>query len=210
MKTLGSRIAHYRKKKGISQAGLAKACGWASQSRVGNYEKNTREPSLADLNLMANALSVRLEDLVMQNNIEAGPDVKGRVPLISWVQAGSWSEVCDVSAIYDVEEWLACPVAHSSQTFVLRVRGESMFNPNARKSFREGDLIFVDPERNAENGSLVIVKLENENEATFKQLVVEGSKKYLKALNPAWPNPIMEINGNASICGVVIGRFDPM
>lgn len=58
MKTLGSRIAHYRKLAGLSQAQLAVACGWKSQSRVGNYEANTREPTLADLEKLARALKV--------------------------------------------------------------------------------------------------------------------------------------------------------
>ena len=40
--------------------------------------------------------------------------------------------------------------------------------------------------------------------ATFKKLVIEGEKSYLRALNPAWPEPIVAINGNATICGVVI------
>lgn len=41
-------------------------------------------------------------------------------------------------------------------------------------------------------------------EATFKKLIVEGNERYLKALNPAWPEPIIRINGNATICGVVV------
>ncbi len=64
MKTLGSRIAHYRIAAGLSQAALAKACGWASQSRVGNYEKDTREPNLEDIALMAKALGVHPTQLL--------------------------------------------------------------------------------------------------------------------------------------------------
>lgn len=143
-------------------------------------------------------------------NVEAGPDVKGLLPLISWVRAGSWHEVADPYAAGDAEDWVACPVGHGPRTFVLRVRGESMFNPHARKSFRPGDLIFVDPERDAENGSMVVVKLDDSQEATFKQLVIEDGYRYLKAINPAWPEPIIRVNEDATICGVVIGRFDPM
>lgn len=79
-----------------------------------------------------------------------------------------------------------------------------MHNPHGRPSFQDGDLIFVDPDRDAIHGSMVVVRLDDEQEATFKQLVVEGSQRYLRAANPLWPNPIMQINGNATICGVVI------
>jgi phage repressor protein C with HTH and peptisase S24 domain len=65
MKTLGSRIAHYRTAAKMSQAALAKACGWASQSRVGNYERDTREPSLDDISQIAKVLGVDQGKLLM-------------------------------------------------------------------------------------------------------------------------------------------------
>ena len=64
MNTLGSRIVHYRKLKGLSQQALANECGWESQSRVGNYERDTREPSFEDLRRIAKALEVSLNDLL--------------------------------------------------------------------------------------------------------------------------------------------------
>lgn len=137
-------------------------------------------------------------------NVEPGPDIRGKVPLISWVQAGHWTEVIDNFAPGDAEEWLPCPCSHSDQAFALRVRGESMYNPHSRPSFADGDLIYVDPQRAAQHRSLVVVRLEDRREATFKQLIIEGDKSYLKALNPAWPEPMIEINGTATICGVVI------
>ncbi len=137
-------------------------------------------------------------------NVEAGPDIAGGVPLISWIQAGAWSETIDNFAVGDAEEWLPCPVKHGPRTFVLRVRGESMFNPSGRPSFLEGDLIFVDPDRQALHGSLVVVRLEDDKEATFKKLVLEGGQQYLQALNPAWPERIIRIHGDATICGAVI------
>jgi len=147
------------------------------------------------------APSGKPSDLV---NTEPGPDIRGAVPLISWVQAGAWSEIVDTLAPRDAEEWLPCPVKHGARTFVLRVRGESMWNPHARPSFHDGDLIFVDPDRDAVHGSMVVVRLDADKEATFKQLVIEGSRRFLRAANPAWPAPIMEIDGEATICGVVI------
>lgn len=92
---------------------------------------------------------------------------------------------------------------HGSRSFVLRVRGESMLNPNGRPSFQDGDLIFVDPDLQAKNGSLVVVQLDDEQEATFKKLVIEGERRYLRPLNPAWPEQVVQITGDATICGVV-------
>lgn len=63
METLGQRIKRLRNAKRISQKALAEACGWESQSRIGNYESGTRTPSIADLLLIAPALGVTLADL---------------------------------------------------------------------------------------------------------------------------------------------------
>lgn len=136
-------------------------------------------------------------------NISDGPELRGRVPLISWVQAGHWNEAVNSFQDGDADDWLACPRSHSKSTFALRVRGISM-----EPKYRDGAIIYVDPEKSADHLSNVVVQLDDESEATFKQLVVEGGKRFLRPLNPDWPGPkLIEINGNATICGVVIGQF---
>lgn len=136
-------------------------------------------------------------------NTTTGPDLRGRVPLISWVQAGHWNEAVNNFQEGDADEWLTCPKSHSSSTFALRVRGVSM-----EPKYRDGAIIYVDPEKSADHLSNVVVQLDDEAEATFKQLVIEGGKRFLRPLNPDWPGPkLIEINGNATIRGVVIGQF---
>ena len=109
----------------------------------------------------------------------------------------------------DADEWLPCPVAHGPHTYAVRVRGESMFNPAGRPSYADGDIIFVDPSREARHGDRVIVRLDDHAEATFKQLLIEDGRKMLKALNPEWAPRYIPINGNATITGVVIGKWVP-
>lgn len=161
------------------------------------------------INTLSKTTHVALKE-VEPSNIEAGPDVRGKVPVISWVQAGNWYETIENFNPADAEEWLICPFPHGNKSYVLRVRGESMFNPQGNPSFNDGDLIFVDPDRYAGNGSLVIVRLDDESEATFKKLVIEGDQRYLRALNPSWPTPVIRINGNATISGVVFGKWVPL
>lgn len=132
-------------------------------------------------------------------NAEFGPQVHGLYPLISWVQAGDWMEISGSFDFDDAEDLLPCPIRCSKDTFVLRVRGESM-----EPKFSDGDLIFVDPQAATGNGKFVVVRLVDTNEAVFKQLILEGGRQYLKALNPDWPNRIIEVESNASICGVVV------
>ncbi|PHR17865.1 MAG: transcriptional regulator [Sphingopyxis sp.] len=70
MDSLGKRIKHYRKEAGLTQGQLAKACGWGSQSRVGNYELDTREPSFADLEAIADAVGVDITALIKRSDNE--------------------------------------------------------------------------------------------------------------------------------------------
>ena len=140
-------------------------------------------------------------------NVTPAP-VRGKVPVVSWVQAGDWCDAVDPHPVGAGDEWLECPMKHSKATFALVVRGSSMHNPTGDRSFAEGDIIFIDPERQAQHRSLVICRLDGSNEATFKRLLVEGDTQMLEALNPSWPDRIVKINGNATICGVVIGKVE--
>lgn len=63
--SLAQRIKRFRKAAGLSQADLADACGWKSQSRVGNYEVGTREPTLADITAIAEALGIQESELLI-------------------------------------------------------------------------------------------------------------------------------------------------
>jgi SOS-response transcriptional repressor LexA len=121
-------------------------------------------------------------------------------PVISWVQAGEWGEAVDLFPPGFAEEWerTDCNVGDSS--FWLKVKGDSMTSPSGL-SIPDGYLILVDPDTAPENGSLVVAKLDDSDEATFKKLVIDAGHHYLKPLNPSYRT--IEINGNCRIVGVV-------
>lgn len=135
----------------------------------------------------------------------------GHVPLISWVTAGCWADIADPyqPGVAEDDVWLPCPARHSARTYCLRVRGESMLNPGGSPSYANGDIIFVDPDREAKPGDRVVVRMDDHQEATFKQLVLEDGRMLLKALNPEWTPRYIEVNGHATITGVVIGKWVP-
>lgn len=92
--------------------------------------------------------------------------------------------VIDNFAPGDAEDWLPCPRKFGPHAFALRVRGISM-----EPRYHDGDIIFVDPDAHIEHGKYVVVLLDDEHEATFKQLVMESGQRFLRALNPDWPGP---------------------
>lgn len=81
--------------------------------------------------------------------------------------------------------------AGKARAFCLRVRGNSMYKPGGGPSYADGDIILVDPDREAKPGDRVIVRLDDQHEATFKQLLVEDGRKLLKALNTSEDSPVL-------------------
>jgi SOS-response transcriptional repressor LexA len=129
----------------------------------------------------------------------------GKVPLISWVQAGAWCEAISNFESYDADSWLSCPVQISVHGYALKVLGDSMTNPGPGRSYPTGCIIFVDPDAEAKTGDRVIARLPRTNEATFKILVEDAGRQYLRPINPQYP--IIEITEETHICGKVVGSF---
>ncbi|MFQ5509521.1 MAG: S24 family peptidase [Leptospirillia bacterium] len=123
-----------------------------------------------------------------------GPAV--RVPCISWVTAGHWADVVDSFQPGDADDWVETTKRVGRTVFALRVKGDSM-----EPRVPDGAVIIVDPETEAVNGSLVVARLDDAQEATFKKLLIEGNKRFLVPLNPRYP--VIEITGPATVCGVV-------
>ncbi|WP_047227246.1 LexA family protein [Pseudomonas brassicacearum] len=131
----------------------------------------------------------------------------GKVPLISWVQAGAWCEIITNFEAHEPDSWLSCPVPISAQGYALKVLGDSMTNPGPGRSYPTGCIIFVDPEAETKTGDRVIARLPRTNEATFKVLVEDAGRKFLKPINPQYP--IIELTEETHICGKVVGSFTP-
>ncbi|HDS0941462.1 TPA: helix-turn-helix domain-containing protein [Pseudomonas putida] len=131
----------------------------------------------------------------------AQPNMTYRYPVISWVAAGAWAEAVEpfppgFSDRYELSDYQA-----KGPAFWLEVKGDSMTSPIGQ-TIAEGTLILVDTEADAFHGKLVIAKLGNSNEATFKKLVEDGGRKYLKPLNPAYPTEVC--TEDCRIVGVVV------
>jgi SOS-response transcriptional repressor LexA len=137
------------------------------------------------------------------SNIEPAlqPSDSHRYPVISWVQAGDWAESVDNFAPGDGESWESSSVNAGSHGFWLTVRGDSMTSPNG-VTFPDGMLILVRPEMEPISGKFFVAKLTDTGETTFKQLILDGGRKYLRPLNPTYRT--LEVNGNCIIVGRVV------
>jgi len=144
-------------------------------------------------------------DVPPENNVLQVNHPFGKVPLISWVQAGAWCEAITNIDSCDAEMWLSCPVGISKNGYALKVVGDSMTNPAPGRSYPAGCIIFVDPDIECRTGDRVIARLSRTDEVTFKVLVEDAGRQYLKPINPQYP--VIAITEETHICGKIVGAF---
>ncbi len=104
------------------------------------------------------------------HNVESAVIPQGkRIPVISYVQAGNWREMCEQATTFDGNvEYVTASVDIGPCGFGLWLRGDSML-----PQFKEGDLIIVDPDEAPQPGDYVVAK-NGSNEATFKKYRPRG------------------------------------
>ncbi|EAM9142859.1 LexA family protein [Salmonella enterica] len=199
------------KGRGVSQETLAEHLG-ITKGAVSHWLNARREPSIEDIAKIMTYLGLRsfevnadgtIRDKSSATNVSyhGRNEPKGSYPVISWVSAGEWMEAVEPYHRRAIERWYDTNVDCSESSFWLDVKGDSMTSP-VGLSIPEGTVILVDPDVEPINGKLVVAKLDSENEATFKKLVVDAGRRFLKPLNPQYP--MIEVNGNCRIIGVVV------
>lgn len=119
-----------------------------------------------------------------------------KLPVIGSIAAGAWCETAGNFDPKDAEEWIDAPGPVGPRAFILRVEGISM-----EPKFMAGDKIVIDPSLEALPGHFVAAKRSRDQAATLKQLKQEGNENYLYALNPDWPERIIRMTEDWSICG---------
>ena len=182
---ISDRILSRRTALGLSKTALAKAIGLSGVS-VGKWESGLNQPKGRYLNDLAAALGVSVDWLLTgkeegsmgvseppfpgYRNVEPAVIPQGgRVPILSYVQAGNWREMCEQATGFDGNvEYVTASVDIGPRGFGLWLRGNSM-----APQFNEGDLVIVDPDEQPRPGDFVVAK-NGSDEATFKKYRPRG------------------------------------
>lgn len=185
METINDRISARRRAQKMSQDELAKRIGITRVS-ISKWESGLNQPKGRYLNDLAEALGVTVDWLLTgsgdtpelaeeqpipgYHNVEPAVMLPGkRIPILSYVQAGNWREMCEQATTFDGNvEYVTASVDIGPCGFGLWLRGDSML-----PQFKEGDLIIVDPDEAPQPGDYVVAK-NGCNEATFKKYRPRG------------------------------------
>jgi repressor LexA len=118
------------------------------------------------------------------------------LPLLGYVAAGVPIEAVASSESISVPEAL---VTGKRDTYVLRVRGDSMID----EQIRDGDWVVVEDRRSADNGEMVIALIGGQD-ATLKKFYKENGRVRLQPANPTMQPIVVDPDG-VQIQGVVVG-----
>lgn len=183
METLGERIARLRKAAGHSQTALASLCGWENgQARIGNYERDTREPNISDLRQIANALSVSLMTLIEgenQNQVNESSAPYGHSPstldyaLIPQHSAhgsagnGQFNDHAEViGGLVFKRAWLKRMNLREQNLQVIYVQGHSM-----EPTISDADVVLIDQSQTTPHDGRIYLIRKHDGELIIKRLI---------------------------------------
>ena len=117
------------------------------------------------------------------------------LPLLGYVAAGM-----PIEAVAGTET-IAVPedFAGKKDTYVLRVRGDSMID----EQIRDGDFVIIEDRKIADNGETVVALLRG-SDVTLKKFYRENGHVRLQPANPAM-TPLVVAADDVQVQGVVIG-----
>lgn len=204
------RLVGLANKNGLKQVDIVRITG-ASRASVSKWFSGISIPDSTYLAKLSEYFEVSVNWLLTGKDGSVGHEVSvlseyrpRKVPLLSSVQAGMWSDTGCTDPLMSCSEWVNTTEDVSENAFALTVRGDSMYNPADRRSLIDGAIVIVDtafnPDPSDLNHKIVVAMLDGTNEATIKEFVRDGANVYLKPLNPRYP--IIPVDSNCRIVAV--------
>jgi len=177
---------------------ICSAVGLKSTSSVHLYLNRLAEKgAISKTGLKTRALKVVSDEITPDSKISDSNVLS--IPLVGNVAAGA-----PILAEQNIEEYFSIPssflskAALSSNTYMLKVKGESMINVG----IYDGDYIIIAKQNTAVNGEIVVALIENE--ATVKTFYKESDHIRLQPENDTMAPIIVK---DVQILGKVVGLF---
>lgn len=209
-KTWNQYVREKMQAQNLRQDDIAETMG-KTQGAIGHWLTGKRMPNFNDVAKMMHIAGV---DKVILNGDGTVEDFEPNAhiakvknsrayPLISSIQAGVWTEVCDYR---DSEgyEYIDSEIDAGENAFFLRITGLSM-----EPKFSEGDLVLIDIRKRPHPGDYVAA-VNGNGEATLKryrelgELSVSGNPHFeLVPLNPDFPT-LSSMKQDIRIIGVAV------
>lgn len=198
-----SKVVEQMKAKKITQDVLCRALG-VSLAATSHYLTGRRDPTLAQLAIIANVLNLSPAELVYDIRQQASP-----IPLLAWTDITRTGNTKKAPLSITTQEIIPYFYGNKPEIYALRVQDDAMFSPlSLAQSFRENTIIIVDPTQTPHENQFVIAvykKNRQPKEVIFRQYVKVQGHYYLKPINQQYP--MTRVNQTIELKGCIIGQI---
>ena len=167
----------------------------------------TTRPHLSSLEPIAQFFSLSIDQLIglepipwLENKTQASMQIK-QVPIIDWSEVLPWLDTQSNKCTSSRERAIISDISASKKTFALTVKDSSM-----EPVFNIGTKIIIDPEKKLKDRCFLVIKFSDNNEAIFRQLIVDGNDYFVKPLSKELSGSKMRkiTPGDSKICGILV------
>lgn len=200
-KTLKSLLA----KDKLSESELARKTGVGQPVIHRMASGETDNPKIESLRPIAKFFSISIDQLIGDVPIPTTlpkyhiEQEMYNLPLITLSDATTWP-LCRNELI--LKTYVQTNIQISEFAYAIRLRDSTM-----TPMFPDGTLLIIEPNHQYKHRDFVVAQLSGEKKAIFKQLLIDGPKKYLKSVDREYPPIEMQIKDH--ILGVMLqARID--
>jgi repressor LexA len=181
---------------------IAAAVGLASTSAVHHHLSALEKDGFLERDAtQSRALRLRPAALLATGAgagvLARGPETAGRsFPILGEIAAGG-----PIEAYQDASQMVSVPdlINTSSDTYVLRVRGDSMVGAH----IMDGDLVVIRQQQTAQDGDIVVAQVED-NAVTLKRFFKERGRVRLQPANDQYePQYYADVRIQGKLVGVI-------
>lgn len=172
MTNIADNITRLMNAEGISASDLSRKTGVDRSVLHKILCGTTKNPSIESIKTIINHYS--FEEVVLGTKSATANEV----PVITWLEAANLTP--DMLYLHHKKVKIGCLISKTAFAVLIEYTMDSRFP--------EGTLLIVDREKRPKNLSYIIVK-EGENEiASLKRFILDGSTPYLKSIDPSIPS----------------------
>ena len=184
-------------KYGISEAELARRTHIPQPTLHKILAGKTEDPRFSTMQQLAAFFDLTVDELVSGAQYSS-KKISGRIssiPIISWRECLKGSDFIGDISIKEWKEWVS---VENASRGLFGIGSTASAEPR----FPRGTILIVDSNVISKDGDLVIVQYKDAEEATLRELSIDGPNKFLLPINPNFAKDIFD--KSMKILGVVV------
>ena len=163
----------------------------------------TPDPRASTLQAIADYFDVSIDQLLgkqpLIENKESptAPTLAGSIPVLTWNDLKLYEKNRSQLSTEAYTDQIKLEPSIQNGDFAVKVSGDSMW-----PHFQENTLLIIDSQKEPKNRDFVLAYIKNDEQTLFRQLIIDGKYKFLKAVNSIFPT--IQIAGDDKILGVIV------